>query len=158
MVHPQTLPIVSVLAPAQGQACLSVACQVSRSKRSPLVAALAQRCRRAPVVCRPPLPSLTALPLTFSALGTQPCRARSVPSHARRVANADFQHPKVGSVLPVSVSLSGLPSWCGVGASRGRWSHRLAASVSRPNPPVNLAPFGRWTLRDEAAQRRLPAR
>ena len=26
------------------------------------------------------------------------------------------------------------------------------------NPPVNLAPYGRWTLRDEAAQRRLPAR
>jgi hypothetical protein len=24
------------------------------------------------------------------------------------------------------------------------------------NPAVNLAPFGRWTLRDEAAQRRLP--
>jgi len=22
------------------------------------------------------------------------------------------------------------------------------------NPPVDLAPFGRWTLRDEAAQRR----
>jgi len=26
------------------------------------------------------------------------------------------------------------------------------------NPPVNLAPFGRWTLRDKAAQRRSPAR
>ena len=38
-----------------------------------------------------------------------------------------------------------LPSW-------------LAAASARPNPPVNLAPFGRWTLRDEAAQRRLPAR
>jgi len=25
-----------------------------------------------------------------------------------------------------------------------------------PNPAVNLAPFGRWTLRDKAAQRRLP--
>ena len=24
-----------------------------------------------------------------------------------------------------------------------------------PNQAVNLAPFGRWTLRDEAAQRRL---
>jgi hypothetical protein len=27
---------------------------------------------------------------------------------------------------------------------------------ARPNPAVNLAPFGRWTLRDKAAQRRLP--
>jgi hypothetical protein len=25
-----------------------------------------------------------------------------------------------------------------------------------PNPAVDLAPFGRWTLRDEAAQRRSP--
>jgi hypothetical protein len=23
-----------------------------------------------------------------------------------------------------------------------------------PNPTIDLAPFGRWTLRDEAAQRR----
>ncbi len=27
-----------------------------------------------------------------------------------------------------------------------------------PNPALNLAPFGRWTLRDEAAQRRLALR
>ncbi len=26
------------------------------------------------------------------------------------------------------------------------------------NPAVDLAPFGRWTLRDEAAQRRSPLR
>jgi hypothetical protein len=25
----------------------------------------------------------------------------------------------------------------------------------KPNPALNLAPFGRWTLRDTAAQRRL---
>ena len=25
-----------------------------------------------------------------------------------------------------------------------------------PNPALNLAPFGRWTLRDNAAQRRIP--
>ena len=29
---------------------------------------------------------------------------------------------------------------------------------SAPNPAVDLAPFGRWTLRDEAAQRRSPLR
>jgi len=27
-----------------------------------------------------------------------------------------------------------------------------------PNPALNLAPFGRWTLRDKAAQRRLASR
>jgi hypothetical protein len=27
-----------------------------------------------------------------------------------------------------------------------------------PNPALNLAPFGRWTLHDEAAQRRLHVR
>ncbi len=27
----------------------------------------------------------------------------------------------------------------------------------RPNPSVDLAPFGRWTLRDKAAQRRSPS-
>ena len=27
-----------------------------------------------------------------------------------------------------------------------------------PNPTLNLAPFGRWTLRDKAAQRRLAPR
>ena len=28
----------------------------------------------------------------------------------------------------------------------------------RPNMALNLAPFGRWTLRDKAAQRRLALR
>jgi hypothetical protein len=28
----------------------------------------------------------------------------------------------------------------------------------RANPALNLAPFGRWTLRDKAAQRRLALR
>ena len=30
--------------------------------------------------------------------------------------------------------------------------------VPRSNPALNLAPFGRWTLRDKAAQRRLALR
>lgn len=30
--------------------------------------------------------------------------------------------------------------------------------TKRSNPALNLAPFGRWTLRDEAAQRRLALR
>ena len=33
-------------------------------------------------------------------------------------------------------------------------AHRPGSS----NPALNLAPFGRWTLRDEAAQRRLALR
>jgi len=31
-------------------------------------------------------------------------------------------------------------------------------SAMLPNPALNLAPFGRWTLRDKAAQRRLALR
>jgi len=31
-------------------------------------------------------------------------------------------------------------------------------ATSLPNPALNLAPFGRWTLRDKAAQRRLAPR
>jgi hypothetical protein len=31
-------------------------------------------------------------------------------------------------------------------------------SVGQPNMALNLAPFGRWTLRDKAAQRRLALR
>ena len=30
--------------------------------------------------------------------------------------------------------------------------------TNRANPALNLAPFGRWTLRDKAAQRRLALR
>ncbi len=31
----------------------------------------------------------------------------------------------------------------------------VARQKPMPNPALNLAPFGRWTLRDRAAQRRL---
>ena len=27
-------------------------------------------------------------------------------------------------------------------------------TIAKPNPAVDIAPFGRWTLRDKAAQRR----
>ena len=42
------------------------------------------------------------------------------------------------------------------GVAVPRQNHLLVGPP--PNPAVNLAPFGRWTLRDEAAQRRLPQR
>ena len=32
------------------------------------------------------------------------------------------------------------------------------SDLSSPNPALNLAPFGRWTLRDKTAQRRLALR
>jgi hypothetical protein len=32
---------------------------------------------------------------------------------------------------------------------------QLSVLENRSNPALNLAPFGRWTLRDKAAQRRL---
>jgi len=35
---------------------------------------------------------------------------------------------------------------------------RLLLSAAMSNPALNLAPFGRWTLRDKAAQRRLALR
>jgi hypothetical protein len=38
-----------------------------------------------------------------------------------------------------------------------RKSFDLAAQKPH-NPALNLAPFGRWTLRDKAAQRRLALR
>jgi hypothetical protein len=34
----------------------------------------------------------------------------------------------------------------------------LKLNSQQANPALNLAPFGRWTLRDEAAQRRLALR
>ena len=44
----------------------------------------------------------------------------------------------------------------------GQFVRRLVASVLRcgsgSNMVLNLAPFGRWTLRDKAAQRRLALR
>jgi len=45
-------------------------------------------------------------------------------------------------------------AWCLFSGVSGSFaSYRLC-----PNPAVDLAPFGRWTLRDEAAQRRSPLR
>jgi len=34
----------------------------------------------------------------------------------------------------------------------------MSALAPTPNPTVDLAPFGRWTLREKAAQRRSPSR
>ena len=37
-------------------------------------------------------------------------------------------------------------------------SSKVMAATPLPNMALNLAPFGRWTLRDNAAQRRLALR
>ena len=37
-------------------------------------------------------------------------------------------------------------------------SSKVMAATPLPNMALNLAPFGRWTLRDKAAQRRLALR
>ncbi len=41
-------------------------------------------------------------------------------------------------------------------AGRPGSSSAFAGDKMLPNPAVDLAPFGRWTLRDKAAQRRSP--
>jgi len=83
---------------------------------------------------------------------------RRVSSSARRgcrIASADFHS------TGVACSVGGIASRGHCAAAAPALAHILGAlcvQPSRPNPPVNLAPFGRWTLRDKAAQRRLPAR
>ncbi len=85
------------------------------------------------------------------------CGFRASARRGRRLASADFS-PMAVACGPGSSSLS--PAQCGAfrGALTSALPSWLAAASARPNPPVNLAPFGRWTLRDKAAQRRLPAR
>jgi hypothetical protein len=75
----------------------------------------------------------------------------------RRIATADFSPTALAcrrsrpSRLPVR---SG-----GVRrALTSVWSPWFGAVAVRANPPVDPVPFGHWTLRDEAAQRRSPAR
>lgn len=43
-------------------------------------------------------------------------------------------------------------------AHQGNSAKTALVSIIRSNMPLNLAPFGRWTLRDKAAQRRLALR
>ncbi len=158
MSFTQALPIVSAAASARVWAPVLSACLLPRASRTPASAFPASRVRRWPTVLRSRLPSLAALTLAFSSLGNSVCRARPIPGRARRVASADFQQPKVLPVVGSSPSLFVPSAGSRVGAPRALWPHHRVTSGSFPNPPVNLAPFGRWTLRDEAAQRRLPAR
>ncbi|MEW5788620.1 MAG: hypothetical protein AB1899_12280, partial [Pseudomonadota bacterium] len=57
--------------------------------------------------------------------------------HWRIQARINFKFPGLASIRSVTLVCS-------------------SSSMSgAPNPALNLAPFGRWTLRDKAAQRRL---
>jgi hypothetical protein len=75
----------------------------------------------------------------------------------RRLASADFS--------PSAVACGGgASSLSAVRCSAFRVALTLAlrslsvAASARPNPAVDPVPFGHWTLRDEAAQRRSPLR
>ena len=119
---------------------------------------------------RSPTASASACALAFSArafgrplsLGRVTAVASVCGFHAsarrgRRLASADSSSAAVACGRGLS-SLSGVRCGAFRGALTLVLPSWLAAASARPNPPVNLAPFGRWTLRDKAAQRRLPAR
>ncbi len=85
------------------------------------------------------------------------CGFRASARRGRRLASADSSPATVACGRSLS-SLSAVRCGAFRGALTLVLPSWLAAASARPNPPVNLAPFGRWTLRDKAAQRRLPAR
>ena len=99
-----------------------------------------------------------------------------VLSRAQAIASPWFRHAAVrvlfrqASALaqPVSVSAvaPSIHAWSRfqrlfLAGLASRFAHQNSSaetprsSTTRPNPALNLAPFGRWTLRDKAAQRRL---
>ena len=92
----------------------------------------------------------TPFRLAFVRTATHPASARtqrlSAPT-VMRFAQALFQHPRHVTVAVIRHS--------------GHQRHTVKTALSSnpcSNPALNLAPFGRWTLRDKAAQRRLALR
>ena len=75
----------------------------------------------------------------------------------RRIASADFSPAAVACGRGRS-SLSPVRGGGFRGALTSVCSPWFVAVSARANPPVDPVPFGHWTLRDEAAQRRSPAR
>ena len=99
-----------------------------------------------------------------------------VLSRAQSIAAPWFRHATVGVLFRQAPTLSQPVSVSAVAPSilawprfqrlflvglASRFAHQnssaetLLSATTRPNPAFNLAPFGRWTLRDKAAQRRL---
>jgi hypothetical protein len=89
---------------------------------------------------------------SFRCLTALSCAASSSiqASHSRRVKNRGSS-PRPNKCAPHAAHILFVRSAALQSESTG-----LAQQV--PNPALNLAPFGRWTLRDEAAQRRLALR
>ena len=99
--------------------------------------------------CAQPL-VVTPFRLAFVRTATRPASARaqrlSAPT-VMRFAQALSRHPRHVTVAVIRHS------------EHQRHTVKTAPSSSKcSNPALNLAPFGRWTLRDEAAQRRLALR
>ena len=88
-------------------------------------------------------PPLLATPFRLASALAQ----RFAASAVSRVAQAASRYLRSFSVVRVSRFV--------------RQSHAVKtapSSTTWANPALNLAPFGRWTLRDKAAQRRLALR
>ena len=82
---------------------------------------------------------------------------------ATRPASARAQRLSAPTVMRFVQALSRHPRHVTVAVIRHveyqRYTVKTAPSSSQcSNPALNLAPFGRWTLRDKAAQRRLALR
>ena len=82
------------------------------------------------------------------------CRRSPDLSHWRVVSfTSHFGPPTASHLVACCVSARHVPS-----RSACNKHTRIMFQIMAPNPALNLAPFGRWTLRDEAAQRRLALR
>jgi hypothetical protein len=66
-------------------------------------------------------------------------------------------------IAPIRFFVAGNGLFLGLGSARivtdsYRYPKAHSNCMRKPNPALNLAPFGRWTLRHKAAQRRLASR
>ena len=116
-----------------GRSCFSLAARSSGFLSSAQPSVAAQQFR----------PALLATPFRFALALAQ----RLAASPVVRVAQAASRHLRRFSVVLASRFVLN--------------SHAVKTAPSSSqcsNPALNLAPFGRWTLRDKAAQRRLALR
>ena len=122
---------------------------------------LQRACLRLPLYSR-------ASQSTFEAAPTAPLRKFvGVPSSALpAVLSAPFQVRRCGRVALAGqkrsfrggVTAALRPIAVSPAPTFVRTHFPVPLQSPQPNPALNLAPFGRWTLRDKAAQRRLALR
>ncbi len=95
-------------------------------------------------------------PLSLGRAGRSPCvrRVSSSARRGRRLTSADSH--LTGVACNGSGYVSRFPR-CTVRAGACALPWRPVCATQRPNPPVDPVPFGHWTLRDKAAQRRSPS-